>query len=109
MRDAHSPNDSFSGYNPRKIHGPHDAIDHRPGDTEARGNDTLFAEVVGGLAGKFLDDALELRKFLAREALLEVGRECAAFFGKERKITLRSAIVLCKDYQFPLPAANSSF
>src|SRR5204862_2352201 len=68
----------------------------------------LCAEVVGGLPGKFLDDALELRKFLAPEALLEDGRECAAFFGKERQITLRPANVPCKDHQFPLPAANFS-
>jgi len=103
VRDAQLLNESFGVYNPGKIRGPHGAIDHRPGDAEARGNDTLFAEVVGGLAGKFLDDALELRKFLAREALLEDGRECAALFGKERQITLRPANVPCKDHQFPLP------
>src|SRR5260370_41845485 len=88
---------------PRKIRRPHAAIDHRPCNAKACGNDAFVAQMIGGLAREFLDDALELRELLACEALLEDGRERAAFFREKRQITLRPANVACKDHLFPLP------
>src|ERR1700724_402390 len=74
---------------PRKIRGSNAAIDHRAGNAEAGGNDAFLAQMFGRLAREFLDDALELREFLACEALLEDRCERAAFLRKERQITLR--------------------
>src|SRR5260370_8231508 len=73
---------------PRKIRRPHAAIDHRPGNAKAGGNDAFVAQMIGGLAGEFLDDALELPELLTCEALLEDGRERAPFFRKKGPITL---------------------
>jgi hypothetical protein len=85
----------------RKIRGPHAAIDHRSGNAEAGGNDALLAQMFGRLAREFLDDALELREFLACEALLEDGRERTAFFREERQITLRPTHVSREDQSSP--------
>src|SRR6267378_8696009 len=54
-----------------------------------------------GLAQEFLDDQVEKREFLAGKTLLEGERELAAFFRKERKITLRASNVACENHQFP--------
>src|SRR5260370_35800929 len=88
---------------PRKIRRSDGAIDHRPCNAEACGNDAFVAEMFGRLAREFLDDTLELRELLACEALPEDGRERAAFFRKKRQITLRPANIPCKDHLFPLP------
>src|SRR6266576_2953369 len=94
---------------PRIFRGSHAAIDHRPGDAEAGGYDAFLAEMFGRLPRELLDDALELRELLACEALLEDGRERAAFFRKERQITLRPANIPCKDQLFPLTRLVSKF
>src|SRR6266704_2281548 len=103
VRDVRLFDERLGIDDPRKIGGSHGAIDHWPGDAESGGNDAVLAQMIGCLAGEFLDDALELRELFAREALLEDGRECAALFREERQITLRPANVPCKDHLFPLP------
>src|SRR5712692_2225214 len=87
---------------PGKIGSAHPAVDDRPGDAEAGGNDAFLAQMFGRLAREFLGDALELRELFASEALLEDGRESAAFFREERQITLCPANVSCQDHLFPL-------
>jgi hypothetical protein len=65
--------------------------------------------MLGGLAGKFLDDAIELRKFLARKTLLEDGRKRAAFFREKRQIALRAANVSRENHLFPPVFPESIF
>src|SRR4029077_5249968 len=94
--------DEAGGVNdPGKICRSDGAVDHRAGNAEASGSDAILAEMIGGLAGEFLDNAFELRELLAGEALLEDGRERAAFFGEKRQITLRPANVTRKDQASP--------
>src|SRR5216683_2887164 len=69
----------------------------------------FLPQMIGGLAREFLDDALELRELLASKALLEDGRERAAFFREKRKITLRPPNVPCKDQVFPPPNLLNRF
>src|SRR6266403_5627051 len=109
VRNTQLSDEGSSIDNPRKIRGSNAAIDHRAGNAESSGNDALLAEMIGRLAREFLDDALKLRELLACEALLEDGRKCAAFFRKERQITLRPANVPCKDQLFPLTRPVSKF
>src|SRR6266852_9800724 len=101
VRDTQLSDEGSSIDNPRKIRGSNAAIDHRAGNAEASGNDAFLAEMIGRLAREFLDDALKLRELLACEALLEDGRERAAFFRKERQITLRPANVSREDQSSP--------
>src|SRR5207245_10361962 len=63
--------------------------------------DALVRQMVGRLPREFLDDSVELRKFLAGEALPENGRESAGFFGEERQIALRATHIPCEDHQLP--------
>src|SRR6266481_5184015 len=91
VRDTQLFDEASGVDDPWKICRSHGAVDHRPGNAEAGGDDAFLSEMIGGLAREFLDDAFELRELLACEALLEDGRERAAFFGKKRQITLRPA------------------
>src|SRR5216684_2252669 len=81
VRDTQLFDEASGVDDPWKICRSHGAVDYRPGNAKAGGN-----------------DAFELRELLACEALLEDGRERAAFFGKKRQITLRPANVPCKDH-----------
>src|SRR5713101_2448451 len=99
--------DESRGINhPRKVCRSDAAVDNRAGDAETRSDDAFAAQMFGGLAGKFLDDQVALREFLACKALLEDGSEGAAFFRKKRQITLRAANVSRENHQFPLNYLN---
>jgi hypothetical protein len=101
VRDAEHFNEIRSLHNPRKIGGTHAAIDDGASDAESGSNDAFLPKMISGLAREFLDDALELRELLAREALPEDEREVAAFFREERQIALRPANVACEDQMSP--------
>src|SRR5712692_4280849 len=109
VRDTQLFDEAGGVDDPWKICRSHGAVDHRPGNAKASGNDAFLAQMIGRLAGEFLDDAFELRELLACEALFEDGRERAAFFREKRQITLRPANVACKDHLSPLPRSLSLF
>src|SRR5713226_7206641 len=103
VRDTQLFDEAGGVDDPWKICRSHGAVDHRPGNAKASGNDAFLAQMIGRLAREFLDDAFELGELLACEALFEHGRERAAFFREKRQITLRPANVPCKDHLSPYP------
>src|ERR1700674_727825 len=88
-------------HDPRKIGGPHAAIDDRAGDAEAGGDDLFASQVFCRLAQEFLDDQVELRKFFACKPLPVDGRESAALFREERQIALRAPNIPSENHLFP--------
>ena len=56
----------------------------------------------GSLAGEFLDDQIELRKFLTGEAVTENRREVAVPFRKQGQVTFGAADIPRKDPPLPL-------
>src|SRR5882762_9471457 len=70
-------------HDPGKICCSDAAVDDRSGDAKTGGGYMLATQVIGGLARKLPDDQFELCEFLARKALFENGRKCAAFFRKK--------------------------
>src|SRR5690348_12780634 len=56
----------------------------------------------GSLAGEFLDDQIELRKFLAGKTVTENRREVAVLFGKQGQVAFGAADISSKDHPLPL-------
>src|SRR5690242_14434662 len=101
VRNIQFLDESFCVNDPRKVRGSHRSIDHRTGNAKSRGGDAFIPKMIGRLAGELLDDAFELRELLAGKALLEDGRERAAFLREKRKVALRPANITRQDQAAP--------
>ena len=71
------------------------------GYAETGGLDGPALEIRGGLAQEFVNDAIELREFLAGKTLFKDRREFAVLFGKQREIAFRTANVTSQNQPAP--------
>src|SRR5215510_1936150 len=102
VRNAELLDKRLSFYEPGKIRCPDSAVDDRTGDAKSSGANFLASEVLRGLAGKFFDDQIELRKFLACKAVAEDWCELAALFREQRQIAFSATDISRKNHQILL-------
>ena len=73
-------------------------VDDRPGNTESSGANFFAAQMWFSLAGKFLDDQIELGETFTGEALAEDHFQLAVLFREERQIAFGTTHVACENH-----------
>src|SRR5215472_2803292 len=102
VRNAKLLHERLGFHEPRKIRGPHAAVDDRAGDPKSSSANFFASEMVHGLAGELFDDQIELRELLARKAMAKNRRELATLFRKQRQIAFGAADISRKNHQLLL-------
>src|SRR2546429_2824856 len=82
VRNVQLLDERFGFHDPGEVRGAHAAVDDRTGDAKSGSVNSLAAEMIRSLAGKLLDDQIELRKFLAGKAVAKNRRQVSILFGK---------------------------
>src|ERR1700682_2876757 len=89
----------FGINNPGKVGGVNTVVNDRAGNAKSRGTDFILGQKRGGLAGKFLDDQIKLRKTFTGKTLAKNHLQLAVFLRKERQIAFRTAHIARKNHR----------